>query len=250
MKGQHKEGIQIGQDAQFASEVIKTVTDAVSIPIVAKLTPQVNDLAEMARLMKTNGAAGVTVSNRYVGFAVDIDTAKPQLSGWAGVGGPWMKPLTLRWISKLHYEMEKLPISGSNGIFDWRDVVEFLMSGATAVQICSVLLVKGFDYIQDVVTGLERFLAEKGYGSVKEIIGIAARSALHHDEILKLGRFRSTIDEQKCISCGKCVTSCMFGAIEALDDRYIVNDRCAGCELCFSICPSDAIRFVPMTSVR
>ncbi|MDP2931160.1 MAG: 4Fe-4S binding protein [Chloroflexota bacterium] len=246
MKLEHKEGMEIGQDVELSAEIVRAVTGAVSIPVIVKLTPQVPDVVEIAQKMKESGAAGVTMFNRFVGFVVDVEAAKPVIEGWAGVGGPWVKPLTLRWISKVYAAMNDFPVSGSNGPYDWKDVVEFMMSGATTVQLCTVFLVKGLDYVKDVVAGLNAFLDRKGYKSAREIIGLAAKQALLYDDIFRLGRVRATIDEARCTACGICLRSCMFRAIQSEDGRYRVSqDNCAGCELCFSLCPADAIRFVP-----
>jgi dihydroorotate dehydrogenase (fumarate)/dihydropyrimidine dehydrogenase (NAD+) subunit PreA len=85
-----KMGMEIGQDIELSAEIVKATSSAVSIPIIAKLTQQIPDMVEMARRMKENGAAGVTISNRYVGFVVDAETGKPLINGWSGVGGPWV----------------------------------------------------------------------------------------------------------------------------------------------------------------
>jgi dihydroorotate dehydrogenase (fumarate)/dihydropyrimidine dehydrogenase (NAD+) subunit PreA len=242
----HKRTAQIGQDVEFASEIIHNVTNAVSIPVVVKCTPQVVDLVDVVKSLKSAGASAVTISNRFVGFLVDIESATPLLSSWAGVGGPWVKPITLRWISQVYRALPDFPISGSNGPYDWRDVVEFMMSGATTVQLCSALLVKGIGYIGKVVDGLNDFLDKKGYASAGEIIGLAARSALPMNEVLMQERFRSHINMDKCTLCGNCIRSCMFSAIEREGDNVRVNDRCVGCEICFNVCPSDAIDLVPV----
>lgn len=241
MKLGAKTGMEIGQDMELSSEIIEAVTSAVSIPIIAKLTQQIPDMVEMAQAMKDSGAAGVTISNRFVGFVVDVETGKPLLDGWAGVGGPWVKPLTLRWISKVHAAMDTLPISGSNGPYDCKDIVEFLMSGASTVQLCSVLMLKGINYISRMVSGLDEFLDRKGYKSVNDIIGIAAKSARTYDEIYDSGRSKATISEEKCTDCGICSKSCFYEAIETGDGKVWVNEKCVGCGICFSVCPFDAV---------
>ena len=83
----------------------------------------------MARAVKEAGAAAVTATNRYTGFMVDIETGEPRLGGPAGIGGVWAKPLSLRWVHRIYTELG-MPITGSNGIYDHRDVVEFIMTGA------------------------------------------------------------------------------------------------------------------------
>ncbi|MDP2931832.1 MAG: 4Fe-4S binding protein [Chloroflexota bacterium] len=241
----HRKTGQIGQDIDFSTEIIRAIKKEVSIPIVVKCSPQVVDLLEIVRALREAGAAGVTISNRFTGFIVDIQTGKPLLSSWAGVGGPWVKPITLRWISQAHALMPDFPVSGSNGPYDWKDVVEYIMSGATTVQLCSVLLVKGIDYIKDVVAGLNTFLDGKGYQNVRDILGMAVKAALPPAEATKVAPVRARIDEEKCTACGNCIRSCMFAAIQSEDERVWVDDKaCVGCEMCFSMCPADAISYV------
>ena len=236
-----KTGMEIGQDMELSCQIVKATSSAVSIPVLAKLTQQIPDMVEMAEKMKQSGAAGVTVSNRYVGFIVDIESGKPLMHGWAGVGGPWVKPLTQRWISKIHAAMNTLPISGSNGPYDWKDVVEFMMSGATTVQVCSALMLKGIGYLKEVISGLDEFLDRKGYKSASEIIGMAVRSALLYDQIYDLGRAKSTFDDELCTRCGKCLASCFYHAVETDGNRYWVNDKCVGCGICYCVCPDNAV---------
>jgi len=132
-------------------------------------------------------------------------------------------------------------ITSAVSLYDWEDVTEFMMSGATTVQLCSVLMLKGIGYLKEVITGLNEFLDRKGYKSVNNIIGTAAKSALLYDEIYELGRSRATIDEEKCTMCGNCLESCFYGAIDTDGEKVWVNENCVGCGICFSICPSDAV---------
>ncbi|MDP2931018.1 MAG: 4Fe-4S binding protein [Chloroflexota bacterium] len=235
-----KMGMEIGQDMELSSAIIEAISSAVKIPVLAKCTQQIPDMVDMAKAMKVNGAAGVTISNRFVGFVVDVENGKPLISGWSGVGGPWVKPLTLRWISKVHVAMNEFQISGSNGPYDWKDIAEFMMSGATTVQVCSVIMLKGIAYITEMVAGLNSFLDRKKW-SARDIIGMAAKQALTYDQMYDLGRSRSTIDEEKCTMCGNCLESCFYDAIGTDGEKVWVNDNCVGCGICYSVCPSDAV---------
>ncbi len=229
-------GMLVGQDREAASEITYQVTKAVKIPVIIKLTPQVADVVQMARAVRSAGASAVTIINRFVGFCVDIETGRPYLHGWAGVGGPWVKPLTLRWVSKIYTGLD-LPITGTNGVYDWRDAVEFLMSGATLVQYCSVVMLKGYAYLGRVVRDLNDFLTRKGYGSVQEIIGIAARAALTYEEMESLPRESAWIDPALCTACRRCFRSCFYNAIEVRGKAVRVTEACRGCGLCTCVCP-------------
>ncbi len=229
-------GMLVGQNREVASEITHRVTQSVQIPVIIKLTPQVADVVEMARAVQTAGASAVTIINRFVGFCLDIETGKPYIDGWAGVGGPWVKPLTLRWVSKIYTTLD-LPITGTNGAYDWKDAVEFLMSGATLVQFCSVVMLKGYAYLRRLVRDLDDFLTRKGYGSVQEIIGIAAREAMTYEEMEALPREYARIDQERCTQCRRCLRSCFYHAIEVKDHTVRVNENCRGCGLCTCVCP-------------
>jgi dihydroorotate dehydrogenase (fumarate)/dihydropyrimidine dehydrogenase (NAD+) subunit PreA len=231
-----KTGMLVGQDKEVAAEITHAVARAVKIPIIVKLTPQVADVVEIAQAVKTAGAAGVTIINRFVGFALDIETGKPYINGWAGVGGPWVKPLTLRWVSKIYTSMN-IPITGTNGVYDWKDVVEFMMSGASVVQVCSVLMLKGYSYLKEVVKGLDDFLNRKGYKTAKEIVGIAARSALTYAEMESLPKERAVINRELCTDCQRCLRSCFYNVMTIKGGQVNIGEECRGCGICTCVCP-------------
>jgi dihydroorotate dehydrogenase subfamily 1 len=235
MKGAQT-GMLVGQDKNAACEITRAVARAVKIPVSVKLTPQVADVTEMAKAVKDAGASAVTIINRFVGFCLDIETASPYINGWAGVGGPWVKPLTLRWVSKI-FTGTDIPISGTNGAYDWKDVVEFLMSGASNVQLCSVVMLKGYGYLAEVVRGLDDFLNRKGYRSAREIVGLAARKALSYGEMESLPRERAVINKEICTACGRCLRSCFYNVIRAEEGRVTIGEDCRGCGICTCVCP-------------
>jgi dihydroorotate dehydrogenase subfamily 1 len=235
MKGAQT-GMLVGQDKDAASEITQAVVKAVKVPVIVKLTPQVADVVEMVKAVKSAGASAVTILNRFVGFCLDIETGKPYLDGWAGVGGPWVKPLTLRWVSKVFTGVD-IPIAGTNGAYDWKDVVEFMMSGATVVQICSVLMLKGYGYLREVIQGLDEFLDRKGYPSARGIVGIAARAALSYGEMEALPKERAVINRDLCTDCQRCLRSCFYNQVQVQNGRVNIQGECRGCGICTCVCP-------------
>lgn len=202
-------------------DITKTVVDSVSIPVFPKLSPQQSDLAVTAQAVKEVGAAGVTCHNRFLGFMVDINNAQPVISGWAGVGGPWMLPVSLRWVSKIYADVPDFPILGSSGAYDWEDVVRFLMAGASAIEFCSTIMTKGYWVVRKAIEGLDAFLDAKGYRSVRDIIGIATRASHTYEEMHTLLGYKqkSSIDQDKCIHCGKCFEICWYYGIERKEEK-------------------------------
>jgi dihydroorotate dehydrogenase (fumarate)/dihydropyrimidine dehydrogenase (NAD+) subunit PreA len=240
-------GSMIGQDPEMAAEVTGWVANAVDIPVIIKMTPDQSRPIEVARAVKEAGASAVTLTNRYTGFAVDIETGKPYIGGPAGVGGPWIKPLSLRWVHEIHSKLG-IPIAGSNGIFDARDAIEFIMSGATLMQIGSVLMLKGIEYLSNVVDELGALLDEYGYPDLPSIHGLASRqAATSYQAHFEAEPVLAVIDQEKCKypKCVNCIRSCFHEALSGDNGELVTFDEnCLGCELCYSVCPHNAIEMV------
>lgn len=237
-------GVLIGQVPEIAAEVVERVVDAVRIPVMVKLTPEASNLTEVARSVKGAGAAAVTVNNRFTGFAVNIETGTPYINGPAGVGGPWIKYVTLRWVHEIYSKL-RMPIAGSNGIFDWRDAVEFIMCGARIMQIGSVLMLKGYEWLNKVIEGIENFLDQHGYPDLQAIYGMASKKATaSYNDLFEVKGIHAVINDEKCTGCWNCVRSCFYDALSKGEEKVVTHsDRCIGCELCFNVCPFNAVTF-------
>jgi ferredoxin len=174
---------------------------------------------------------------------VDIEEGRPYIDGRAGVGGPWVKYLALRWVNSIYSELG-MPIAGTNGIYDWREAVEFIMSGATLMEVGSVVMLKGYDHVKKIISGLEKFMDRKNYKTVESMIGIATKRSLSYEKAYQLPMRKSAVNHEKCIRCYHCVISCFYDALGKGEDRVIsISKNCIGCELCYSVCPADAISF-------
>jgi dihydroorotate dehydrogenase (fumarate)/dihydropyrimidine dehydrogenase (NAD+) subunit PreA len=228
-------GALIGQDPAACRELVGAVRSAVDVPLIVKLTPQAMDLTRIAEAVQEAGADALTMTNRYMGFTVDIENACPHTGSWAAVGGPWVKPLSLRWIAEC-YSNFSLPIFGSNGAADWSDVIEFMMAGSSFVQLAGAFMLRGPDLISEILTGMDAFLKQKGYRSIKEIIGVAARAAMPYNELHRTPVQRMRIVEEACIQCGDCLNACYYGAIKNEEGSITIGDGCMGCELCLAFC--------------
>ncbi|MDP2931958.1 MAG: FAD-dependent oxidoreductase [Chloroflexota bacterium] len=226
-------------------DITRKVAAAVKIPIFVKLSPQQADLSVTAKACKEAGAAGVCCHNRFLGFFVDIDKETPYSWGWAGVGGPWMLPVSLRWVSKIYNDDHNFPILGSSGAYDWEDVVRFLMAGASSVEFCSTIMAKGFWVVGAAVKGLNDFMDAKGK-SVRDIIGVATRNSHTYQQMFTLPGYKekSTINQDLCIHCGKCKEICWYYAIESQPGK--------GKAPCSEACPAgiDSARYVQLTAQK
>lgn len=244
----YKSGQVLGNSPEAAAEVTKTVADAVNIPVFVKLTGEAVNIVDAAGACKQAGADGFTVINRYSAMEVDIDTGRPILhSTQAGVGGPWMRPITLKWIAKIA-QAHGLPISATNGIFSPEDMIKMIMVGATTCQTCTALMYSGKQYgmIKEFVDGIEKWMVDHNYKTIDEFRGMTLSQILPWDEIDRENKAISKVHQEKCIGCGICAKTCFFDAItmETVDGKkkaVIDPEKCDGCGLCAAICPQDAI---------
>ena len=248
MPGVHG-GSMIGQEPEIAYEVARAVVEACAIPVVVKLTPDQSQPVRIARAVQEAGAAAVTATNRHTGFAVDIETGAPRIAGTAGIGGTWVKPLTLRWVHNI-YTQVGIPIAGSNGIFDHRDAVEFLMTGADVVEVGSVLMIKGMKWLPRIIEGLDRFMDEHGYADLAAMRGIASRAAARdYADQFAQPRMHAVVDHETCRNptCTVCVQMCFYEALSQNPAGRIDvhTESCIGCELCYDVCPFDSISMRP-----
>lgn len=166
-------GAEIGQDPKMVKQVVRAVKGSVEKPVFAKLTPNTTNIVELAEAAVSAGADAITAINTVRAMAIDVEALRPILANRiGGLSGPAIKPIALRCIYEI-YEAVSAPIIGCGGIMCWRDAVEFMLAGASAVQIGSAIAVEGLSIFRSICTGLAEYLARKGFKSVGEIIGLA-----------------------------------------------------------------------------
>ena len=174
-----KGGAAFGMTCEDAGGITRRIREIVSKPLIVKLTPQASDVVAVAMSCVAAGADAISLCNSFQGVAIDIEKARPVFEKIkAGFGGPAVRPIALRLVYEVFSEMKKLPqekrvpIIGIGGIATWRDAVEFIMAGASAVQVGTATFANPFAMIQ-IVEGLEEFMKRKGYASVEEMRGAA-----------------------------------------------------------------------------
>lgn len=166
-------GAQIGQSPHVLAEVVKKVKSAVKKPVFTKLTPDVTDITVIARAAEKSGTDAITAVNTAKAMTIDVETGNPILANKiGGLSGPALKPVAVRCVYEI-YETVKVPIIGCGGITTWRDAVEFMLAGATAIQIGTAIMYKGLEVFKEVTDGIQSYLTKKGYRSVKEIVGLS-----------------------------------------------------------------------------
>lgn len=163
----------LGADPANVERITEAVKRAVDPPVFVKLTPNVTDIGEIARAAERGGADAITAVNTLKAMAIDIDMRRPVLANTTGgLSGPALKPVALRCVWEIAENVD-LPIIGCGGVSDWRDAIEFLLCGASAVEIGTAVMTRGFGVFRDVAEGIRGYLEENGFKEVGEIVGLA-----------------------------------------------------------------------------
>ena len=163
-------GMAFGVTAKGAAEVVKAVRDVYSKTLIVKLSPNVTDITEIARAAEGAGADSVSLINTLLGMAIDAEKRKPVLSTvTGGMSGAAVKPIALRMVWQVAKAV-KIPVIGLGGIMNWKDAVEFMLAGATAIQIGTANFIDPAITVK-VAEGINDYLDRHGYSSVRDIIG-------------------------------------------------------------------------------
>ncbi len=166
----HGGGMSFGTDPQSAAQVTRAVRGAVKKPVIVKLSPNVTDIAQIAKACEDAGADAVSLINTVLGMRIDLKTRRPLLAnGTGGMSGPGIFPLALRMVWQV-YEAVSIPIVGMGGVCSAADVVEMMLAGATAVQIGAANLTSPFACL-DIVDSLPDVMEYYHINDIKDIIG-------------------------------------------------------------------------------
>ncbi len=274
-------GSAVGQVPDYACMITEWVKEAASIPVMVKLTPNVGDVAAIGRAAVRGGADAVSLINTVNSImGVDLETLAPRPSvrgegSHGGYCGPAVKPIALHMVESLARDRNiKVPISGIGGIQCWQDVAEFLLLGASSVQVCTAAMHYGFRIVESLRSGLEGWMRTKGFERLEHVVGKSVPRMKNWGDLDLNYKVVAQIDQQKCIHCGLCYIGCEDGAHQSIRwDRVptadfirqhgcqnelirsggvdvlpgsgadIVNrftikqDTCVGCNLCSLICP-------------
>lgn len=240
-------GIKMGAGAvELAPEIVKIVRKNLSIPFSAKLSPQVLDLVSIAKAAEAAGADALTVQARLSGIMIDIASATPV--GWGsigGYGGPYLLGYGLKGVSEVASKV-KIPISGVLGVWDWDDIVRYIIVGATTVQSATAVMLRGYNVVKRWLRGLITWMEKKGYETIYDFKGAALKNIKSTRDVERapVGVYVN-VDKKKCIGCGECKTSCFYDAIIIRKGKASINrKKCDVCGLCVEKCPTEAIHLL------
>jgi dihydroorotate dehydrogenase (NAD+) catalytic subunit len=163
-------GIQFGCSLTGTYDVVSAVRKVTSLPVIPKLTPNVTDVASFARASEEGGADAVSLVNTFLAMAIDVETRRPRLSNVVGgLSGPAIRPIAVRMVWECHQAVN-LPIIGMGGIATLSDALEFIIAGATAVQVGTANFANPFVW-GELVDGLDAYLERHRLGAVADLIG-------------------------------------------------------------------------------
>ena len=247
-------GAAVGQVPDYCQMITEWVMEKAEMPVLVKLTPNITDIrypARAARAAKADGVALINTISSLIGVNLDTWAPIPDVRGkgsHGGYAGPAVKPIALNMVSQVAADPEVgLPVSGIGGIETWRDAVDFLLLGATTVQVGTSVMHYGFRLADDLVDGLSTYLRSKGLHSPSELVGKALPMITDWGKLDQEFRLLAKIDQELCIHCNLCYAACNDGAHQAIrfegsngTTRLEVEpDYCVGCRLCQYVCPVD-----------
>ena len=241
----------MGSDVGQSPELVKTYTacvkSAVKIPVIPKMTPNITHIAEPAAACVEAGADAISAINTIKSVTM---TAEAEVAGQrtiSGYSGRAVRPIALRHILELAQALPQTELSGIGGIETWRDALEFIQLGCSNVQVCTAVMQYGYRIIDDLMLGLQRYMAKRGITQLQQLVGEQLPKFLNPDHLDRETIVYPKIDRDQCIGCGRCYVSCMDGGHQAIAfdtatrQPRIVGTKCVGCHLCRQVCPIGAI---------
>jgi dihydropyrimidine dehydrogenase (NAD+) subunit PreA len=283
-------GSAIGQVPEYCEQITRWVMEAATIPVIVKLTPNITNIVLPARAAVAAGANALSLINTINSIVgVDLNTLEltPSIGGKGGHGGfagPAVKPIALNMLAELGTDeivsKSGLPISAMGGISTWTDAAEFLLLGASSLQVCTAVMHYGFRIIEDLCDGLSNWMDEKGFKTIADVTGQSLHRVSEFKNLDLSYRAVARIDAEKCIKCNLCYVACndtahqcidlvspegdlvaphsydvrSNGKLDAIESRpqpVVREEDCVGCRLCYNICPVDnCIDMVEVSSGR
>jgi len=283
-------GSAVGQVPEYCEQITRWVMDVARIPVIVKLTPNITDIVSPARAAVAAGASALSLINTLNSImGVDLDSLEitPSIGGKGGHGGyagPAVKPIALNMVASLgnddRVHGSGLPISAMGGITTWRDAAEFLLLGASSLQVCTAVMHYGFRIIEDLCDGLSTWMDSKGFHRISDFAGRSLPCVSDFKDFDLSFRAVARIDQAACIKCNLCFVACNDTAHQCIDlidpagnvvqpfsydvssngkqeavatrpQPVVREEDCVGCRLCYNICPvENCIQMVELPSGR
>jgi dihydroorotate dehydrogenase subfamily 1 len=230
----------VGKDPENLRRLAGALKENVSVPVLAKLSPGISDLEATIRILEGIVDGFVAINSVGPALDFDIETRQPRMGSGDGRGwlsGAAILPVALHYVEAISSITDK-PVIGVGGVRRAEDVVKHLMAGASAVQVCSLAVLKGQEVYGKLAAGLSEWLDGHGFRQVGEIVGLFERQ-----EPARAGETGfPLIDYDRCNLCLICERSCIHRAIHFEEEKFHLDEECCvRCGLCCSLCPKSAL---------
>ncbi|MBW2146150.1 MAG: 4Fe-4S binding protein [Deltaproteobacteria bacterium] len=250
--------VQVDPDRYLVAP-IRAVKRVSSLPVFVKLGVDCCDLIGVARLAQIAGADGVVPTTRWISLDVDVENETEKIWRLPGIGGPWSAPIMCGLIYRLRHgsgglgsgyasigqtlasdESVTIPIIPSGGVKTDKEVLQYLLSGASAVQICTQILMEGYGLVPRILEAMEQWMDRRGYSRIEDFCGTVR---LHTKETFARElRPHPLVNANLCTGCGRCIECCWNQAPSLREGlSHIERERCEGCQACRYVCPVGAI---------
>ena len=244
-------GSDVGQSPELVNTYTACVKSSVKIPVIPKMTPNITHISEPAMACIEAGADAISAINTIKSVTM---TAGSEVAGQrtiSGYSGRGVRPIALRHILELAQMRDssnsQFELSGIGGIETWRDALEFIQLGCDNVQVCTAVMQYGYRIIDDLILGLQRYMAKRGITQLSQLVGEQLPKFLNPDNLDRDTIIYPKFNKDLCVGCGRCEVSCSDGGHQAIvfdhDTRRprLVGTKCVGCHLCRLVCPAGAI---------
>ena len=242
-------GSAVGCDPSLVETFVAAARMGTHLPVLAKMTPNVTDMVPPALAAMRGGASGISAINTIKSLTGILEenrlvAGKTAVSGYSGKA---VKPIALRFVADIKNcpALRDAPLCGIGGIENWYDAAEFFSLGCESVQIATAVMQYGYRIIDDLCDGLERFLPNQGYASLREFVGSRLAVQTTAESLDRASATYPIINQKKCLGCGRCYISCRDGGHQAIEIRErtvsVNGKKCVGCQLCSLVCPAGAI---------
>ena len=251
----HAMGSDVGTNPELCKKYCQAVKRGSKLPMIAKMTPNITDMVPVAVACLEGGADGIAAINTIKSICnIDLDKkvglpivdGKSAISGYSGKA---VKPVALRFIQQMRQDprLKDLAISGIGGIETWEDAAEFILAGASTLQVTTGIMQYGYRIVEDMKNGLMHYMEEQHVDHLSDLVGLANENIIPAESLNRDYIVRPNIDLDKCVRCGRCYISCYAGGCQAIGwveekrEPKCNTDKCVGCLLCGHVCPVGAI---------
>lgn len=248
----------MGADVGVNSDLVKTYCQAVrkgtTLPVLAKMTPNITDMTIPAKAAIDGGANGLAAINtiKSITSIGNLCKIRPNIDGKSavsGYSGKAIKPIALRFISDMAScpDLYHIPISGMGGIETWHDALEFVLLGAQTVQVTTSVMQYGYRIIDDLISGLSEYMVANQIESVQSLVGQSLSTLVSAGDLDRQTVVYPIWDIEQCVGCGRCYISCQDAGHQAISWNSIkripklLQEQCVGCQLCHLVCPVSCI---------